>query len=245
MQEPTRHDSLTAQLQELDSLQEARVREQEEARIRAAEEARRREDEAARLKREYEAEQQRQEEELRLREERARTEQEERRAREEEESQLRLQLEAERHAKAAQQQRELEHQREMAAINAIEKRKVRNKRLVVGGLVAILLGAAGGYMFGIRPAIERKSLEAEQARQAHELALGEKARAQEALVDAQRRTDEAVQDKEQLQERIQARDQRRKERDERARVRPASGAKKKPKTQDCAPDDPLCGLKLD
>ena len=189
MQEPTRSDSLTAQLRELDSLQETRVREEEEARLKAAEEARRREEEAAQRRRDEEEARQRGEEEARMAEERARRDEEERRLRVEKEAELRVQLQEEAKARAAEQQRLLAHEKEMAAIQAVEKRKIRTKRIVVAGLAFVLIGGAGGYVFGVAPALEQKALEAERARQAQQLALQEKERAQDDLVDAQQRAD--------------------------------------------------------
>ncbi|MEM7136379.1 MAG: hypothetical protein AAF500_07370 [Myxococcota bacterium] len=246
MQEATRHDSLTAQLRELDSLQEARVREEEEGRLKAAEEARRREAESARLRAEQADEARRAEAAARAREEQERREAEEQRLRAEREAALRVQLEAERESKVAEQERELEHSRQMAAIHAVERRKLRNKRIAIGGLITILLAAAGGYVFGVQPAIERKAREAELARQAQELAVGEKQRAQQQLLEEQHRAAEAERAKVELERRIAAQDQRRREREARLKAKPGARATKgKKKSADCAPDDPLCGLKID
>ena len=137
----------------------------------------------------------------------------------------------------------LEHEKEMAAITAVERAKIRTRRMVIGGLVFVLLGSTGGYAFGVKPALERKALEAERARQAQQLALGEKERAQQELVDAQERAKEAEQDKLRFEQKVQAREQRQKEREQRLKDRPKQ--RRKPKGQDCAPDDPLCGIKID
>jgi hypothetical protein len=42
---------------------------------------------------------------------------------------------------------------------------------------------------------------------------------------------------------MEAREQRQKEREQRAKVRPKQRPKNK--SGDCAPDDPLCGIKID
>jgi uncharacterized protein involved in exopolysaccharide biosynthesis len=133
----------------------------------------------------------------------------------------------------------------MAAIQVVEKRKIRTKRMVVAGLSFVLIGGAAGYMFGVKPALENKALEAERARQAQQLALDEKERAQEDLVDAQRRADEAEQETARFGQKLEEREQRQKEREQRAKDRPKQRPKNKTKSQDCAPDDPLCGLKID
>ena len=124
----------------------------------------------------------------------------------------------------------------------MEKAKILTKRLVMGGLVFVVLGSGAGYAFGVKPALERKALEAESARQAQQLALEEKERAEEDLIDAQQRADQAEEDKVLFEQKMQAREQRQKEREQRAKDRPKQRAK--PKSRDCAPNDPLCGIKF-
>lgn len=243
MRDATRHDSLTAQLRELDSLQEARVREEEETRLRAAEEARRRDEEAARLRREQEEKARLREEEEQARQADARRNEEERQLRLRQEAALRLELEAKRQAQAEARQRELEHECEIAAIRLLQSRKVRNSRLAVGGLIAMLLAGSVGYVFGVQPAMERKALEAERARQAHELALDERNRAQQSLLDEQQRAAEAREATADLERRIEQRQQWRRDQAQRRNAKPRTPSRRK--KADCAPDDPLCGLKID
>jgi hypothetical protein len=155
---------------------------------------------------------------------------EERRLREGKEAELRVELQEQAKARAPEQQRLLEHEKELAAITAVEKAKIRSRRLVIGGLVVMVVGSGAGYAFGVKPALERKALEAESARQA-----------QEQLVDAQERADQAEEDKERFEQKLEAREQREREREQRVKDRPKSRAKDK----GCAPDDPLCGIKFD
>jgi hypothetical protein len=136
----------------------------------------------------------------------------------------------------------LEHEKELAAITAVEKAKIRTKRLVIGGLVFVVLGSAGGYAFGVKPALERKALEAERARQEQQLALEQKERAEQQLVDEKQRANDAEQAKDEFEQKLQAREQRQRELEQRAKDRPKHRAK--PKSQGCAPDDPLCGIDI-
>ena len=248
MQEPTRSDSLTTQLRELESLQETRVREEEEARVQAAEEARRRQEEVTQRRLEEEEARRRAEEEARMAEEQAHREDEARRLQVEKDAELRVQLQEEAKARAAEQERLHAHEREMTAIQTVEKRKIRNRRILIGGLAFVVIGSAAGYVFGVKPALENKALEAERARQAQQLALEDKERAQEGLVDAQRRAEEAEQATEQFEQKLEQREHRQKEREARQKERLKAGSKQSPrkkKGETCAPDDPLCGLKLD
>ena len=183
------HDSLADQLLELQTLQQARIAGEEEARLKAAEEARRRDEAAALRRREEEEARRRAEEETRLASERAVREEEERRVRAASEAELRVQLQEEAKARAAEQQRLLAHEKDMATITAVEKAKIRTKRLVIGGLAFVVIGSAAGYMFGVGPALERKALEAERARQGQQLALEQKERAEQQLVDEQQSCD--------------------------------------------------------
>jgi flagellar biosynthesis/type III secretory pathway M-ring protein FliF/YscJ len=146
-------------------------------------------------------------------------------------------------ARAAEQERLLAHEKEMAAITAVERSKTRNRKIAIGSVVAILLAVLGSYAFVIKPALEHKALEAERARQEQQMALEQKERAQEDLVEAQQRALEAEEAKEEYQEKLEAREQRAKDREARAKERPKPRAK--PKKKGCAPDDPLCGLDLD
>ena len=152
-------------------------------------------------------------------------------------------MEQEAKARAAEQARLLEHEKELTAITAAENAKIRTRRIVIGSIVAILLGAVGSYAFLIKPALDRKAFEAERARQEQQMALEEKQRAQEELVEAKESAAEAEEAKEQLAQKLEAREQRRKEREARAKERPKQRAK--PKDKGCAPDDPLCGIKFD
>jgi len=154
-----------------------------------------------------------------------------------------VQLQEQAKARAAEQQRTLEHEKEIAAITAVEKAKVRTKRLVIGGLVFIVVGSAAGYAFGVKPALEQKALEAESARQERQLALEEKDRAEQELADEHKRANDAERAKDEFEQKLQAREQRQKEREQRAKDRPKHRAK--PKSRGCAPDDPLCGIKID
>jgi len=178
------HDSLADQLLELHTLQEARIAADEEERFKAAEDARRRDEAAARERREAEHARVRSEEEARMAQEREQRDEEERRVREANESQLRVQLQEQAKARAAEQQRMREHEKELAAITAVEKAKIRTKRLVIGGLVFMVVGSAAGYAFGVKPALEQKALDAESARQERQLALEEKERAEQELAAA-------------------------------------------------------------
>ena len=137
----------------------------------------------------------------------------------------------------------LEHEKELAAITAVERAKIRTKRLVIGGLVFIVVGSAAGYAFGVKPALERKALEAESARQERQLAFDEKERAEQELAAEHERANDAEQAKDAFAEKLERRDQRQKDREQRAKDRPKRRAK--PKSQGCAPDDPLCGIKFD
>jgi uncharacterized protein HemX len=137
----------------------------------------------------------------------------------------------------------LEHEKEIAAITAVEKAKIRTKKMLIGGIVFVMVGAGAGYAFGVKPALERKALEAESARQAQELALDDKKRAEEDLVDAQLRAEQAEEDKEAFEQKVEAREQRLKEREQRVKDRPKQ--RPKAKAKGCAPDDPLCGIKID
>jgi uncharacterized protein HemX len=112
-------------------------------------------------------------------------------------------------------------------------------------LAFILIGGAAGYFFGVKPAIERKALEAERARQEQQLAVDEKDRMKEKLLDEQRRAEEAQQQKDQLQEKLEAREQRLKEREQRLKARRPAQQRPAISKPTCAPDDPLCGLDLD
>lgn len=237
------HDSLADQLLELQTLQEARIAAEEEARFKAAEDARRRDEAAAKQRREAEEARLRAEEGAHLAQERAQRDEEERRVREANESELRVQLQEQAKARGAEQQRMLEHEKDLAAITAVEKAKIRSRRMLIGGLVFIVLGSAAGYAFGVKPILERKALEAESARQAQALALEEKKRAEEDLVDAQQRAGQAEEEKELFEQKVLARERRAKEREQRAKDRPKQ--RPKPKSQGCAPDDPLCGIKID
>ncbi|MBW2686271.1 MAG: hypothetical protein JRE19_10185, partial [Deltaproteobacteria bacterium] len=165
------HDSLADQLLELQTIQEARVAAEEEARFSAAEEARRRAEAAAKQRREEEEARLLAEEEARLAVERAHRDEEERRVREARDAELRVQLQEEGKARTAQQERMLAHEKEIAAITAGEKAKIRARRMLIGGLVFAVVGSAAGYTFGVKPALERKAFEAESARQEQQLAL--------------------------------------------------------------------------
>ncbi|MGB5310975.1 MAG: hypothetical protein WBN38_02820, partial [Polyangiales bacterium] len=168
------HDSLANQLLELQSIQDARIAAEEEARLKAAEEARRREEAEAKRRREEEEARLAAEEEARLAAERAAREEEERRVREAKEAELRVQLEEQAKARAAEQERLLAHEKEIAAITAAERSKARNRKIAIGSMVAVLLAALGSYAFLIKPALERKALEAELARQEQQMALEQK-----------------------------------------------------------------------
>jgi len=157
---------------------------------------------------------------------------------------FRVQLEEDAKARAAEQERLLAHEKELAAITAVEKAKIRSRRLVIGGVAFLLIGTAAAYLFGVKPALEQKALEAEHARQARELALAEKERAAQDLADAEERANAAEADKTRYAEELEARDQRQKEREARVKERQKTKRPKK-KGETCAPDDPLCGLKLD
>ncbi len=134
----------------------------------------------------------------------------------------------------------LAHEKEIAAITAVERSKIRNRKIAIGSVVTILLAALGSYAFLIKPALEHKALEAELARQDQQMALEQKERAQEELVEAQQRAKEAEEAKDEYQEKLEAREQRAKEREQRVKDRPKPRAK--PKDKGCAPDDPLCGI---
>ena len=141
----------------------------------------------------------------------------------------------------------LAHDKEIAAISAGEKAKIRARRILVGGLMFVVIGSAAGYAFGVKPALERKALEAERARQEQGLAIEQKERAEQKLVDEQKRADDAEQAKDEFAQKLKDREERQKEREkereQRAKDRPKQRAK--PKSQGCAPDDPLCGIKFD
>ena len=237
------HDSLADQLMELHSLQEARIAAEEEARFRAAEDARRRAEAAGQQRREEEEARLQAAEEARLAEERAQRDEAERRVRAGKDAELRVQLQEGAKARAAEQQRMLEHEKEIAAITAVEKAKIRVRRMLIGGLAFVVIGSAAGYAFGVKPALERKALEAESARQAQQLALEDKKRAEEDLVDAQLRAEQAEEDKEAFEQKVEARELRQKEREQRVKDRPKQ--RPKAKAKGCAPDDPLCGIKID
>jgi hypothetical protein len=147
--------------------------------------------------------------------------------REAKESELRVHLEEEARARSAEQERMLAHEKEIAAITAVERSKIRNRKIAIGSVVTILLAALGSYAFLIKPALEHKALE-------------QKERAQEELVEAQQRAKEAEEAKDEYQEKLEAREQRAKEREQRVKDRPKPRAK--PKDKGCAPDDPLCGI---
>jgi hypothetical protein len=238
------HDSLTDQLMELHSLQEARVAAEEEARLRAAEDARRREEAAARKRREEEEARLRAEQETRMAEEHARREEEERRFRAGREAELRVRLEEEAKARAAEQQRLLAHDKEIAAITAVEKNKIRMRRMALGGAAFILIAALGSYVFVVQPALERRALETELAVQAQRQAAMDKERAEADLVTEKERTQQAELEKQRLEERLEKRAQ---AKQKAAQAASSSRPKqaRQPKKQGCAPDDPLCGIPLD
>ncbi len=242
MQDGPSKDSLADQLLELHNIQAARVVAEDEARFRAAEEARtcaeaeaqqRREDDEARL---------RAEEEARLAEERARREEEELRAREAKQAELRVQLQEEAKARAAEQQRMLAHEKEMAAITAVERNKIRTRRMISGGAVVIVLASLAGYAFVLKPALERQAMAEKMAKQDHRRAAMDKEQAEAALMTEIERAEAAERDKEALKARLEKKEQ--------ARQKAAASTKSRPKARPvkkagCATDDPLCGIPLD
>ena len=159
------------------------------------------------------------------------------------EAELRVHLEQEAKARAAEQERLLSHEKEMTAITAAERSKARNRKIAIGMAFGVVLASLGTYAFAIKPALERKALEAELARQEQQLALEEKTKAEEALAEERRRLEGIQSEKTRLEQRMKEREQRQREREARTKDRAKRPAA--PKKRGCAPDDPLCGLEID
>jgi flagellar biosynthesis/type III secretory pathway M-ring protein FliF/YscJ len=138
----------------------------------------------------------------------------------------------------------LAHEKEMAAITAVEKAKIRSRRVVLGGVVVILLGALGGYAFVVKPALDRQAMAEELAKQEQRRAAMDKEQAEAELLTETERAEAAERDKDALKARLEMQEQK-----EQARQKAAASSKKpraRPaKKPGCAPDDPLCGLPLD
>jgi type II secretory pathway component PulM len=166
--------------------------------------------------------------------------------REAKEGELRVQLQEEAKARAAEQQRMLAHEKEMASITAVEKAKIRARRMVMGGAVFMVLASLGVYAFVVRPALERQAMVEEMAKQEQRRAAMDKEQAQAALLDAKEQTAAAQQDSQRLKDKLEKKELAR----QRAAAAAASNASNKPKTSSdkkpgCAPDDPLCGISID
>jgi hypothetical protein len=181
-----KESSLLFNLRELMGIQEDRVRGEEEERLQreaaereriAAEAQQRKEEEAARFRAEEEA---RQAEERRIRDE------EEQAARERDEAQLRVRLEQEAREKAEAHARMLDHERELAAISA-QQRKGVHPGLLAAAAVLVLGVGAGSYFGFYKPAVERREAAALEARMDAERAAREAEEARAAAeIEAQR-----------------------------------------------------------
>lgn len=191
-----RESSVLFSLNQLMSLEEQRIREEDEAKRQAIEAAQR-----ARLDAEQRV---RAEQEERIRSEEARRRAEESTRREEsarhEAMRLagieRARIEAEQRAKIAILEQEQRHERDLAALGQDAQKRRLQRTLIIGGAlaVAVLGGGAGLYFGKVQP-------EAEQARQEQ---LAEVARGKVELQTAKDAFDKAVRDSEAAQTALHA-----------------------------------------
>jgi colicin import membrane protein len=189
--------SVLFSLNELLTLEEKRLHDEEQARQGAIADARRKQEEAAARAREAE--------EARAREERERISEAARRAREEEARLAafraaeieRARIETERRAQLEALEAEQAHQRELARIAAdAGARRLRRSIAVVSGAAVLAVSAGLGAYFGyLRPEAERRAaIEAEKAR-----AQGDEAdAAKRELAKSRERVGELLRDKEAL-----------------------------------------------
>jgi hypothetical protein len=136
----------------------------------------------------------------------------------------------------------LEHEKEMAAITAVERNKIRTRRIVAGGAVFLVLASLGAYAIVLKPALERQAMAEEMAKQEQRRAAMDKEQAEAALVTETERAEAAERDTDALKARLEKKEQ--------AKQKAAASTSSKPKPRPvkkpgCAPDDPLCGIPLD
>jgi len=236
-----KESSVLFNLRELMGIEESRVREEEEERLRreaaereriAAEAAKRQEEEAAQLRAEEEA---RQAEERRAREE------EERALREREEAELRVRLEQTAREKAESHRRMLDHERELAAISAQQRKGVHPGLLAAAAVLVLGLGA-GSYFGVYKPAVERREAAALAAKMEAERAAREAEEARAAAeLEAQKRM-EAEAEQARLAEQAR-RDAQAAAAARRATAPSAPGPRRRSsKPRKANTDDPLAGL---
>ncbi len=130
----------------------------------------------------------------------------------------------------------------MAAITAVERAKIRARRIIAGGAVFLVLASLGGYALVLKPALERQAMAEEMAKQEQRRAAMDKEQAEAALLTETERAQAAERDKEALKARLEKKEQ--------AKQKAAASTSSKPKARPvkkagCAPDDPLCGIPLD
>ena len=167
-----KESSVLFNLRELMSLEEDRVRTEEDERLQreaeereriAAEALRRQEEEESRRRAELEAADA---EVRRQREEEARVE------REREQAALRVRLEQEAAEKADAHRRQLDHEREIAAINATQRKGIHPG--VFAAVAVLVLGSGTGWYFGVyKPEVQRREAVALEAKMEAERAARE------------------------------------------------------------------------
>jgi type IV secretory pathway VirB10-like protein len=136
----------------------------------------------------------------------------------------------------------LEHEKEMAAITAVERNKIRTRRIVAGGAVFMVLASLGAYAFVLKPALEGQAMAEEMAKQEQRRAAMDKEQAEADLVTETERAEAAERDTDALKARLEKKEQ------AKQKAAASTGNKPKPrpaKKPGCAPDDPLCGIPLD
>jgi type II secretory pathway component PulM len=135
----------------------------------------------------------------------------------------------------------LEHEKEMAAITAVERAKIRTRRIIAGAAVVLALASLGAYVFVLQPALERQEMAEEMAKQEQRRAAMDKEQAEAALMTEKERAEAAERDKEALKARLEKKEQAR----QTAAATPNKPRARPVKKAGCAPDDPLCGIPLD
>ncbi|MGB5220966.1 MAG: hypothetical protein WBN60_08055, partial [Polyangiales bacterium] len=167
-----KESSVLFNLRELMNLEEDRVRDEEEERLRReAAERERIAAEAQRRQEEAEAKR-RAEEEAQLEQMRRQREEEERLVRERKEAELRVRLEQEAAEKAEAHRRQLDHERELAAITAKQRKGIHPG--LFAAVAVLMLGLGTGWYFGVyKPEVQRREAAAIAAKMEAERAARE------------------------------------------------------------------------